>query len=232
MAPTQSANQGSLTKATLTILEPTTSPDPKPIGKVITFPFNPKDFTFTRKGTWGAEKAKDKVSTPEWKGAEPAAITVEMFLDASECEGDKRDITPIVKQLMTTVVPDGSAVSKNKPSAPHVRFAWGTAIVFKGYVESVVVKFTHFTPTGTPFRGSATVAMKEFPEDTPFTNPTSGGIVGHRSHRVVAGDTLASVAYREYGSAAAWRQVADANLANIDDPMRLAPGVVLLVPPH
>ena len=164
-------------------------------------------------------------------GPEAASITLEMFLDASEKEGGERDITKIVKRLMKAVVPDGTAVANNKPSAPLALFNWGTSICFLGYIETVAVKYTHFTPTGTPFRGTATLSMKEFPPDKPKTNPTSGGIIGYRSHQVIAGDTLASIAYREYGSAGAWRQLADANLASIDDPMRLAPGTVLLVPP-
>jgi nucleoid-associated protein YgaU len=47
-------------------------------------------------------------------------------------------------------------------------------------------------------------------------------------HRVVTGDTLALLAWREYGDPAAWRDIARAN--GIDDPMRLAPGTELLLP--
>jgi len=44
----------------------------------------------------------------------------------------------------------------------------------------------------------------------------------------VAGDTLASVAYEEYRNPTKWRALAEAN--GIDDPMRLRPGAVLIVP--
>jgi nucleoid-associated protein YgaU len=47
---------------------------------------------------------------------------------------------------------------------------------------------------------------------------------------MVAGDTLASIAYNEYGSAAGWRRIADAN-PFIDDPMRVKPGTTLVIPP-
>jgi nucleoid-associated protein YgaU len=46
---------------------------------------------------------------------------------------------------------------------------------------------------------------------------------------MVAGDTLAAVAFREYGDATLWRAIADANL--IDDPLRVRPGTELLIPP-
>lgn len=47
-------------------------------------------------------------------------------------------------------------------------------------------------------------------------------------HRVVAGDTLQSLAWREYGEASAWRAIAEAN--NIDDPSRLRSGTELVLP--
>ena len=45
---------------------------------------------------------------------------------------------------------------------------------------------------------------------------------------VVAGDTLASVAYAEYGDPTLWRPLAAFN--GIDDPMRLPLGSALLLP--
>ena len=60
------------------------------------------------------------------------------------------------------------------------------------------------------------------------TNPTSGGLATRRTHTVVEGDTLASIAYQEYRDPNKWRALAEAN--NIDDPMRVKPGTVLIVP--
>jgi nucleoid-associated protein YgaU len=47
-------------------------------------------------------------------------------------------------------------------------------------------------------------------------------------HTVVAGDTLASVAFRQYGDPAMWRPLAAFN--GIDDPLRVRPGATLFVP--
>ena len=44
----------------------------------------------------------------------------------------------------------------------------------------------------------------------------------------VAGDTLAGIAYAEYGNPNLWRAVAELN--HIDDPMRLRPGQRLMLP--
>ena len=73
-----------------------------------------------------------------------------------------------------------------------------------------------------------TVTLEELAGEAPKQNPTSGGLVPHRVHELVAGDTLAGIAYAEYGNPNLWRAVADLN--HIDDPMRLRPGQRLMLP--
>jgi nucleoid-associated protein YgaU len=71
--------------------------------------------------------------------------------------------------------------------------------------------------------------MEEMPGEPWRQNPTSGGRHVQRVHRVVSGDTLASVAYAEYGDPTQWRAVAAYN--GIDDPMRVPMGTTLMLPP-
>jgi nucleoid-associated protein YgaU len=73
-----------------------------------------------------------------------------------------------------------------------------------------------------------TVGLEAVPSIVPGTNPTSGGLTTRRTHTVIQGDTLASIAQSEYGDPAKWRAVAVAN--GIDDPMRVGVGTVLMVP--
>lgn len=216
----------SVLKASISILEPKAGGSMNELDH-IEFPFNPKEWSITHGAEWKTETTKKGTPPPEFKGPKPATASVEIFLDESDRDGG--DISTTVDRLKTLVAPDPSSVSGNKPSAPHVLFEWGEAIRFKGYVESVAVKYTMFRGQGRPIRGTVTVAMKEFPETAARQNPTSGGVPGHRTHRVVAGDSLASVAYREYGDPNAWRRLADAN--DIDDPLRVRDGTVLRVPP-
>ena len=216
----------SVLKASISILEPKAGGSMNELDH-IEFPFNPKEWSITHGADWKTETTKKGTPPPEFKGPKPASASVEIFLDESDRDGG--DISTTVNRLRTLVSPDPASVSGNKPSAPHVLFEWGEAIRFKGYVESVAVKYTMFRGQGTPIRGTVTVAMKEFPEATARQNPTSGGVPGHRTHRVVAGDSLASIAYREYGDPNAWRRLADAN--GIDDPLRVRDGAVLRVPP-
>jgi nucleoid-associated protein YgaU len=59
-------------------------------------------------------------------------------------------------------------------------------------------------------------------------NPTSGGPAVRRSHRMIDGDTLASLAFAEYGDPTMWRAIAKYN--RVDDPLRLPSGSVLVLP--
>jgi nucleoid-associated protein YgaU len=70
--------------------------------------------------------------------------------------------------------------------------------------------------------------MEEIAGEQGGQNPTSGALAARESHVVVAGDTFPSIAYKAYGNANLWREIATANEA--DDPMRLRPGTRLLIP--
>jgi nucleoid-associated protein YgaU len=193
----------------------------------IDFQFNPKELAVGKSAKWSreAQKGSKKSGVPEFKGSEPSKVTLEMFLDATEKQDDK--VVQTVEQLFACCVPTDESHDKKKGSPPWVVFHWGGLTGFTAYVSSVQVKYTLFTPGGMPIRATATVTIEEISGEQPGQNPTSGG-PARRLHRVVAGDTLASIAWREYGDPALWRALADRN--GIDDPMRLRSGATLLVP--
>jgi nucleoid-associated protein YgaU len=62
------------------------------------------------------------------------------------------------------------------------------------------------------------------------TAPRSGAEVEVRSYTVIAGDSLSKIAKREYGDAQKWRQIYEANRAQIKDPDLIYPGQVLTIP--
>lgn len=101
-------------------------------------------------------------------------------------------------------------------------------VQFVAYVTSVSATYTLFNPTGEPIRATCALSLTEVAMPTKGQNPTSGALSARRIHRTVAGDSLASLAWREYGDATRWRLIAEAN--EIDDPMRLRPGTELLLP--
>ena len=77
-------------------------------------------------------------------------------------------------------------------------------------------------------RATAQVQIEELTPKFAGQNPTSGSDRARTTHRLVDGDTLPTLAFREYGDAARWRDIASLN--GIDDPMRISPGTTLFLP--
>ncbi|MFG2115324.1 LysM peptidoglycan-binding domain-containing protein [Streptomyces sp. NPDC048718] len=198
-----------------------------PCGR-IEFQFNPKELSLTKAAAWKRTPAKGAKSAgpPEYQGPQPSKLTVEMFFDAGDTQ-DNRVVTA-VEQLFACCVPTSETRQQQRSSPPWVVFHWGGLTGFPGYVSQVQAKYTLFTTSGVPIRAVCQVTMEEISGETPGQNPTSGALTARRTHRVAAGDSLPSLAQREYGDPAAWRVIAEAN--GIDDPLRLAPGRQLLLP--
>ncbi len=197
------------------------------LGK-IDFQFNPKEVTIAKTAKWEREPARDKKSAgpPEFKGAEPCKLTLEMFFDATG--NHDGSVVEAVEKLFSCCVPTDATIGKKKSAPPLVVFTWGKITSFGAFVTSVSAKFTLFAPDGTPIRATCAVSLEEMPGDPPRQNPTSGGYAVRRSHHLVAGDTLAHVAYQEYGDARLWRTLAEYN--GIDDPLRVRSGTDVLLP--
>jgi nucleoid-associated protein YgaU len=224
----------SLPKAYISLLIPSSDGPKGPTGKTVTFRFNPKEYSIQKSASWDRKPAKGakKTSMGEFKGAEPRVLNVEVFLDASDDKGDvkkgAKGVGGDIETLFSCLVPHASTMGSKHPLPPFVRFGWGSKVLLTGTVKSVNAKYTMFRPDGTPIRATATVAIEELPGELAKQNPTSGALSATRGVTVVEGDSLASVAYKEYGDPGMWRLVAEAN--DIDDPMRLAPGRHLLLP--
>jgi hypothetical protein len=154
---------------------------------------------------------------------------MEIFFDAYEDLFG--DVSDDVKTLFEWLKPTKSSLSKNLPCPPILAFEWGSnkiLVDFKGYLKHVSAKYTMFRADGTPIRATASISLEEVPNEAASQNPTSGSLNSRRSHVLRDGDSLQSVAYREYGAAAMWRGLALFN--GIDDPLRLTPGTSLLIP--
>ncbi|MFI7582802.1 peptidase M23 [Kocuria sp. M1N1S27] len=200
---------------------------PGPAMGKIEFQFNPKELTLAKAASWEPGTGKDKKnSTPQYKGPQPSKLTLEMFFDASATRNDS--VVKRVEQLFTCCVPTTDSHQRKKSSPPWVLFRWGSLTGFVAYISSVQAKYTLFTAAGLPVRATCTVSLEEIKGEPPGQNPTSGGLVPRRAHVVVDGDTLAGIAYAEYGDPSLWRAVATLN--DLDDPMRLRPGSTVLLP--
>ena len=210
--PAKDATRSQMERARLVIYELQPAPnetDAKVGPKLdeINFQFNPKEVSIQKQAKWERKPATGakKAGPPQFTGAEPCKLTLEMFLDATEKSSDKE-----------------------KPSPPLVALHWGKVTSFAAFVTSVSAKYSLFSSDGTPIRALCQVSLEEMPVLAWRQNPTSGGLAVRRAHQLVDGDTLASVAYAEYGDPALWRPLAAFN--GIDDPLRLRRGTRLLLP--
>ncbi|MBM4342487.1 MAG: LysM peptidoglycan-binding domain-containing protein [Deltaproteobacteria bacterium] len=118
---------------------------------------------------------------------------------------------------------------------PRVTFAWGDGWGSEGgagkintgmwFVTGLDVNYTMFLPNGTPVRATCKLTLAEEPPETEEKNSPDTAHV----HAVSRGETLEAISAAEYDDPAEWRRIAVAN--GIDDPLRLAPGQRLLIPP-
>lgn len=231
MPPTGANN--SLVRARLAIHHPPSGSSRTMGGRIgeVEFQFNPNQLELSRSASWYAQRAVgfDRGAQQEFSGADPASLSVEVFLDASATPTSPQ-VRKKVEQLLSCCEVDPQSLPTNRPSPPWVRFSWGgfSTVQFTAYVENVSASYSLFSPTGEPLRATCRLSLKEIPTPTKGQNPTSGALTAQRVHRVVVGDSLPSLAWREYGNATRWRAIAEANA--IDDPMRLRPGSELLLP--
>ncbi|MGE5730923.1 MAG: CIS tube protein [Gemmatimonas sp.] len=199
--------------------------------------FNPKEYTFAKSNNWSPDpKAGYNVPQLNFGGGQAATLQMELFFDTyaktrsgGPCEDVRRAYTDKIWQLM--IVDEKLKDKKNKKGRPpKVRFQWGKAWSFNAVITSISQKFTLFDTDGTPVRATLTVSFQQIQDTAELApqNPTSGGTGGERVWTVTDGDTLAWIAYKEYGDTSRWRQIADAN--RLTEVRQLAPGTVLVIP--
>jgi hypothetical protein len=200
-----------------------------PMPPIVWSGYNPEGFTIVTEGKWkGSPQPATNGAQPQWQGVIPPKMDVKILLDAFAVPPVPPSL--IIDQLKMLVVPTVLSMGMGSSSAPTVMFGWGPNIIMdQAIVTKVSVVYERFL-LGVPVRATATVSLLAVPLPAPLgpTNPTSGGLATRRTHTVVEGDSLASIAYQEYRDPNKWRALAEAN--DIDDPMRVKPGMVLNVP--
>jgi nucleoid-associated protein YgaU len=203
-------------------------PDAQPYE--LAFMFNPTEYSISQAVTVNNNTtASTAGGTPEYGGAGPMSVSMTMFLD--DFASAKGDVTPKVTTLLNWTKPTSKSRTDGTPCAPLVRFKWGgnpQLATFKGFLNKVDVTYTIFRKDGTPVQAKVQIGIQGQQELPDGTNPTSRSTNARRTHTTTEGDTLQSVAYAELGKPAYWRAIAELN--DIDDPLRVAPGTTLLIP--
>jgi nucleoid-associated protein YgaU len=193
--------------------------------------FNPNLFTITRTVAWPPQ-AVTKRDSPELQhtGAiEPSTLNIELFLDTYDSPDKiKKSVRMITDKLINL-----TKVISEKHRPPVCRLTWGNMGnmngFFQGVLENLVLKFNLFMEDGTPVRATATCTFKAWtPNETDLKEQNLMSADVAKVWVIKRGQTLASIAMHEYGDPRKWRPIAQAN--GIDDPTKLYPGTVLVLP--
>lgn len=201
-------------------------------GNKVSCQFNPSTVRLSKHSTWTAHPARGaaKAPRPQFVGTGPETLTATLLFDSYGMLGSQNyNVQSAVEQLFTWTCVPASSLSTTTPQPPTVTFYWGP-FNFVGLLIQVNAEYLMFSPAGSPQRATADITLQKTPDDPQPTNPSSGGISGRRSALLGDCDSLATVAYAEYGDPALWRAIASAN--GIEDPARVPAGTALLVPPR
>lgn len=196
----------------------------------LVFSYNPSEVKTSRSATW---KKPDGAMTdrPEYISSGPQKAQLSIFFD--EWSNSDGDVSKQVNKLLSWTKPSPISVAQHdRPRPPVVGFQWGQSGALadhKWCIESVSAEYTMFRANGTPIRATCDLSLSEYSDDSPLAqNPTSGARESRRSRILGEGDSLASIAFGEFGDATLWRALARLN--GIDDPMAIVPGTLILVP--
>ena len=216
---------GQLEKAILRVV------DGDPQTRELRFMYNPAELTTAKSANWNRpqQKGAGSAGRPQFTGAGPQTVQMEIWFDAWDAAD--ADVTRSIMTLFEWTKPTPTSIQKKLPRPPVLGFEWGSSRILadlKVFLKTVNAKYVLFKPDGTPVRASATISLEEVPEEQPRQNPSSGSRESRRSHLMNAGDSLHSVAFREYGDPNLWRGIAAFN--ELDDPLRVEAGTRILVP--
>lgn len=198
--------------------------------------YNPTTLRFSKSVSFDRpSQATEDSAKLSLEGGNPFSLNIELLFDTAET-GDNVH-TKYTKNLLTLMqIGEYTVNSIKERRPPYCKFTWGSLDLkwkngqpfSKCYIQQVNLKFSLFKPDGTPVRARATLTIKEVASETGGQNPTTR-TEARKTWRVMPGETLDWIAYKEYGDSALWRYIAEAN--NITNPSQLTPGQLLRIVP-
>lgn len=199
--------------------------------------FNPKELSVEKSNQF-AEVNIPGLESPifQFVRGNARSVSMDLFFDTYEKGEDVRKYTDQITgwdagSMFSDLPNEGKGlmdIDSNLHAPPICIFIWG-AFIFQCIIERVTKRFTMFLPEGIPVRATLSVTLKEYKEvDTQVMNMNLLSADLTKRWVVTRGDSLWSIAFKEYGSPDDWRLIANAN--NIDNPRILNPGQELIIP--
>ncbi|AGB49813.1 LysM domain-containing protein [Methanomethylovorans hollandica DSM 15978] len=192
-------------------------------GEQIEILYFPPEYSFEKSNTF-AEISIPGLEAPylQYVKGNTGSITLEAFYDTYEAGTDVRDFTKQLSDLMN--------IDPKIHAPPNLHFIWGMSSQepFACVLERVTTRFTMFNSDGIPVRARLSITLKEFKIGLNERERVVESSDRTKLYVTKQGDSLWSIAYREYGDPALWRHIADAN--KIHDPRSLEMGMELVIP--
>jgi len=189
--------------------------------------FNPEEYTVNRDIQY-AQIAVPGLSAPvvQFVHGNAQTLDMELFLDTLEKNSQAAagsDVRKLVEKITSFMDIDPTV-----HAPPPVLFTWAS-LSFTCVLQKTSQKFVMFKPDGTPVRARLQVTFSEFRNVDMEAKEVKRQTADYsKLHTVCAGDSLALIAWREYGRPTAWRPIALRN--GLDDPRSLRTGDVLVLP--
>lgn len=197
---------------------------------VIPVQFNPPEYTIG-KAAQIAEIAIPGIDAPilQFVRGQTRTLALELFFDTTRLGSGLAPVLDV--RLLTEPVAQLGRIQPKTHAPPRITFIWGLGLSFRAIVDNVQQKFNLFNPAGIPVRATLTVSFKEYKTLEEQLKELNLQSADHSKLRVVRQrDTLARIAFEEYGDATLWRLIADQNRAQLTDLRRLTPGMQLAIP--
>jgi len=188
--------------------------------------FNPNKIVLSKSVALLSQPASGRdVPEQQFRHGEPRTFNLVLLFDTYDTDSISKEKVTVYTDRLDKL----SIVSEALHRPPICELSWGTWVFFEGVVEKLDHEYTLFMEDGTPVRATSKCVFKEYhanPDDLQGQRRESSDVVKRRV--VKHGDTLSSIAAEEYHDPTLWRPIAEQN--ELDDPSRLTPGMLLLVP--
>jgi nucleoid-associated protein YgaU len=184
--------------------------------------FNPNKYSVEKGVQWQEHRAPGlNLPELEFTSGDPETLSLDLFIDTSRTDADVRTHTEKLRTL--------TLINKDKHRPPIVEFQWGTSFRFKGVITKMTSNFTMFSAKGYPIRANISLSIKQAMTVREQKTETQNQSPDHtKVHVVRQGETIDSIAAREYDDPIHWKLIAEAN--DLENPSSLSPGQRLTLP--
>ena len=188
--------------------------------------FNPNSYTQKYEVEYEDRQGQGDTASPQIFGKiKPQEYTFEFLFDGTGAATDALDVAETVEHFLAVTGKHAGEI--HRPM--YLKLSWGT-LLSKCVLKSAEITYTLFKPDGTPLRAKVKATFSENVEDTlrVAEERKSSPDLTH-VHTVGEGEHLSLLAYRFYGDASRYLQVAQNN--GLTNYRRLEVGQQIRFPP-